>query len=130
MAKQVIISTPRGNVNGTPLDDAFTMCNDNFTELYDAPATEVKFSKNSVLIGQGGTESPVDSTKTTDSFMQIPISDGPPSDTPTLEGAMYYDKRDGASGLYISNSAGTYEKVTTSSPDAAGPADPFDPSDM
>ena len=126
MAKQVIISTPRGNVNGTPLDEAFTMCNDNFTELYDAPAPvpEIKFSKNSVLIGQGADDIAVDSTKTTDNFMQIPISNGQPSDAPLSAGAMYYETRAGASGLYISNSSGTYELVTTSSPNAAAPIDP------
>ena len=34
MAKKVIISTPQNDPNGTPLDAAFTMCNDNFTEIY------------------------------------------------------------------------------------------------
>ena len=35
MAKKVIISTPQNDPSGTPLDAAFTMCNDNFTEIYD-----------------------------------------------------------------------------------------------
>jgi|TARA_R110000744_G_scaffold194720_1_gene313655 hypothetical protein len=35
MAKEVIISTPQNDPNGTPLDAAFTMCNNNFTEIYD-----------------------------------------------------------------------------------------------
>ncbi len=34
MAQKTIISTPQNDPNGTPLDAAFTMCNDNFTEIY------------------------------------------------------------------------------------------------
>lgn len=35
MAKKVIISTPQNDPSGTPLDAAFTMCNDNFSEIYN-----------------------------------------------------------------------------------------------
>lgn len=107
MAKQVIISTPKGAANGTPLDEAFTMCNENFTELYGSQGAP-KFTANTVLIGQGTDTDAMDSSKTTANFMQIPFSDGRPTANggARIGGAMYWET--GASsgiekGLYISS---------------------------
>ena len=118
MAKKVIISTPQGNTNGTPLDAAFTMCNDNFTELYNGAASEI--SANTVLIGQGAGTPAIDSASTTSSYMQIPMSDGIPTEGAGVKGAgaMYFELGTTSGitpGLYISDSTGSMQKVTTSS---------------
>ena len=120
MAKKVIISTPQGNVNGTPLDAAFTMCNDNFTELYNG-ATSPESSYNTVLIGQGAGSSSIDSGSTTKSFMQIPMSDGIPTEGGGVKGpgAMYFETGVSSgitAGLYISDTSGTLQLIS------AGPA--------
>ena len=127
MAKQVIISTPQGNTNGTPLDAAFAMCNDNFTELYNgAGGSAPESSPNSVLIGQGTGSPSLDSSLTTKSYIQIPMSDGLPSEGGGAKGpgAMYFElgTTSGiAPGLYISNSNRLFEKVTTGSSDPLNP---------
>ena len=92
MAKQVIISTPKGAANGTPLDEAFTMCNENFTELYSSQGIP-KFTENTVLIGQGADNDSLPSSKTTTNFMQIPYSDGRPTANGGARagGAMYWE---------------------------------------
>jgi hypothetical protein len=119
MAKQVIISTPKGAVNGTPLDEAFTMCNENFTELYGSQGAP-KFTANTVLIGQGADNDAVDSSKTTTNFMQIPYSNGRPTSNGGARagGAMYWELGLDSGiekGLYVSIGSGddfAWGKVT------------------
>lgn len=127
MAKKVIISTPQGNTNGTPLDAAFTMCNDNFTELYNgAGGSAPESSSNTVLIGQGDGTPSIDSASTTSSYMQIPMSDGIPTEGTGVKGAgaMYFELGTTSGitpGLYISDSTGSLQKVTTGSSDPSNP---------
>ena len=107
MAKQVIISTPKGAANGTPLDEAFTMCNENFTELYSSQGIP-KFTENTVLIGQGADNDSLPSSKTTTNFMQIPYSDGRPTANGGARagGAMYWELGISSGiekGLYVSS---------------------------
>jgi len=119
MSKQVIISTPAGATNGTPLDAAFTMCNENFTELYGSQGAP-KFTANTVLIGQGTDTDAMDSSKTTANFMQIPYSDGRPTANggARIGGAMYWEIGVSSGiekGLYVSIGTGpdlAWGKVT------------------
>jgi len=119
MAQKTIISTPKNNPSGTPLDEAFTMCNDNFTELYGSQGSP-KFTENTVLIGQGTDNDAVDSSKTTTNFMQIPYSDGRPTANGGARtgGAMYWELGLNSGiekGLWVSSGTGTdfaWGKVT------------------
>ena len=116
MAKKVIISTPQGNVNGTPLDAAFTMCNDNFTELYNG-ATSPESAVNTVLIGAGAGSPSQDSGSVDNAFMQIPISDGIPTAGGGVKGpgAMYFESGVSSgitAGLYISDTSGTLQLIS------------------
>lgn len=115
MAKKVIISTPQGNPSGTPLDAAFTMCNDNFTELYSAVG-ETTSPSNTVLIGQGTDNASLDSGVTTTNFMQIPMSDGIPTAAGGVKGpgALYWELGTTSGiteGLYISDSNGALKLI-------------------
>ena len=119
MAQKTIISTPKNNPSGTPLDEAFTMCNDNFTELYGNQGGP-KFTENTVLIGQGTDSDAVDSSKTSTNFMQIPYSDGRPTANGGARagGAMYWEiglNSGIEKGLWVSSGTGVtfaWGKVT------------------
>ena len=54
MAKKVIISTPQNDPNGTPLDAAFTMCNDNFSEIYNTNIMDGGVNVADVKLQVGG----------------------------------------------------------------------------
>tara|TARA_B110000305_G_scaffold87788_1_gene98941 strand:+ start:2564 stop:3037 length:474 start_codon:yes stop_codon:yes gene_type:complete len=58
MAKKVIISTPQNDPSGTPLDEAFTMCNDNFSEIYNTNIMDGGVNVADVKLQVGGTGIP------------------------------------------------------------------------